>query len=96
MAKITDAHDSSCWRRHGAKTSSSFTGESANFYGHLEISMAIPPKNGNPFTSRPSYTTPEHMPKECPILSYGHLLNYTHGSFIYNSQKLETIFMSLN
>ena len=56
----------------------------------LEIYMAISQKIGNRSTSRPSYTTPVHIPKTCSTMPQGHLVNYAHSSFIHNSQKLET------
>ena len=56
----------------------------------LEINLAVSQKTGNSSTSRPSYTTPGHIPKRCPTIPQGHLLNYVHSSFIHNSQKLET------
>ena len=52
--------------------------------------MGVSQEIGNPSTSRPSYTSPEHIFKGHSILPQGHLLNYVHSSFIHNSQKLET------
>jgi hypothetical protein len=45
-------------------------------------------------TSRPSYTTFEHIPKRYSTIPQGHLLNYILSSFICKSQKLEIIFFS--
>ncbi|KAL6038894.1 hypothetical protein STEG23_007722 [Scotinomys teguina] len=56
----------------------------------LEISMANSQKIGNHSSSRPSHTTPGHIPKEYPVIPQGHMLNYVHSSFICNSQNLET------
>ena len=56
----------------------------------LEISMAVSQKIGNQPTSRPSNTTPGHIPKGCIIIPQGHLFNYIHNSIIHNSQDLET------
>jgi hypothetical protein len=41
----------------------------------LEINLVVSQKTGNSFTSRPSYTTPEHILKRCPTLPQGHLLD---------------------
>ena len=56
----------------------------------LEINLVVSQKIGNSSTSRPSYTTPGHIPKRCSTIPQGRLLNYVHSSFICNSQKLET------
>ncbi|KAL6038710.1 hypothetical protein STEG23_033145 [Scotinomys teguina] len=56
----------------------------------LESSMANPQKIGNHSSSRPSHTTLGHIPKECPVIPQGHMLNYVHSSIICNSQNLET------
>ncbi|KAL6083391.1 hypothetical protein STEG23_025910, partial [Scotinomys teguina] len=39
----------------------------------LESSMANPQKIGNHSSSRPSHTTLGHIPKECPVISQGHI-----------------------
>ena len=52
----------------------------------MEINMAIPQKNENQYSSRPSYITLGNIPKECTIIqSYNHV----HCSLIHNSQNLE-------
>ncbi|KAL6085928.1 hypothetical protein STEG23_035975 [Scotinomys teguina] len=56
----------------------------------LESSMANSQKIGNHSSSRPSHTTSGHIPKECPVIPQGHMLNYVHSSIICNSQNLET------
>ncbi|KAL6081760.1 hypothetical protein STEG23_016842 [Scotinomys teguina] len=56
----------------------------------MESSMANSQKIGNHSSSRPNHTTPGHIPKECPVIPQGHMLNYVHSSFIFNSQNLET------
>jgi hypothetical protein len=48
----------------------------------LEINLAVSQNIGNSFISRPSYTTPGHMPKRCPTIPEGHMLHYVHNSFI--------------
>ncbi|KAL6093964.1 hypothetical protein STEG23_026115 [Scotinomys teguina] len=55
----------------------------------MESSMANPQKIGNHSSYRPSHTTPGHIPKECPVIPQGHMLNYVHSSIICNSQNLE-------
>ncbi|KAL6089349.1 hypothetical protein STEG23_017837, partial [Scotinomys teguina] len=55
----------------------------------LESSMANSQKIGNHSSSRPSHTTLGHIPKECPVIPQGHMLNYVHSSVICNSQNLE-------
>ena len=42
----------------------------------LEVNLAVAQKIGNISTSRPSYTTPEHVPRRCATIPQGHLLNY--------------------
>lgn len=37
-----------------------------------------------------------HLPKGCSIIPQRCLFNYIHGGFVYNSQKPETTYMSLN
>ncbi|KAL6068543.1 hypothetical protein STEG23_000946 [Scotinomys teguina] len=55
----------------------------------MESSMANSQKIGNHSSSRPSHTTPGHIPKECPVIPQGHMLNYVHSSIICNSQNLK-------
>ena len=54
----------------------------------LDINLAVSQKIGNSSTWRPSYTAPGHIPKSCSNIPQGHVLHYTHSSFIQNSQKL--------
>ena len=61
----------------------------------LEINMEVCQKIENRSFSRPSYATPDHMPKGLCILPQAHLLNYVHSSFIHNNQNLKTT-LSLN
>jgi hypothetical protein len=56
----------------------------------LKINMMVSQKIGKPSTSKPSYTTPWHIPKGHSILPQGQLLNYIHSRFIHNSQKVKT------
>jgi hypothetical protein len=53
-------------------------------------------KIGNSSTSKPSCTTPGQSSKRRSTIPQGHLLNYLHGSFICNSQKLETVYITLS
>ncbi|KAL6053905.1 hypothetical protein STEG23_005770 [Scotinomys teguina] len=62
----------------------------------LKSSMANSQKIGNHSSSRPSHTTPGHIPKECPVIPQGHMFNYVHSSIICNSQNLETTQMPFN
>ena len=62
----------------------------------LDIKMTVSQKIGNRSTSRSSYSTPGHIPKGCPILPQGRLLNSVHNCFAHNSQKLERTQMYLN
>ncbi|KAL6087039.1 hypothetical protein STEG23_022348 [Scotinomys teguina] len=55
----------------------------------LEISMVDSQKIANHSSSRPNYTTLGHIPKECPVIPQGHMLNYVHSSIICNSQNLK-------
>jgi hypothetical protein len=54
----------------------------------LQINMALSQKIGYQSTSRPSYTTPGHIPEGYSTVPQGHSLNYVHSSFIRDSQKL--------
>lgn len=56
----------------------------------FEINLVISQKTKNTSTSRSSYTIACHIPKRCPTLSQGHLVNYVHSCFIRNSQQVET------
>ncbi|KAL6086678.1 hypothetical protein STEG23_028439 [Scotinomys teguina] len=56
----------------------------------LESSMANSQKIGNHSSSRSSHTTLGHIPKECPVIPQGHMLNCVHSSIICNSQNVET------
>jgi hypothetical protein len=69
---------------------SSIAGGSANLYNHFGNQFGGFQKTENSATSRPSYTTPGHIPKRCSNIPQRHLLNSVHSSFIRNSQKLET------
>jgi hypothetical protein len=51
----------------------------------LEINLSISQKIRDSSSSRPSSTTPRHIPKRCSTIPHGHLLNFVHGSFICNS-----------
>jgi hypothetical protein len=45
--------------------------------------LVVSQKTENSSTSRPSYTTPGHIPKSSTTRQR-HLLNYVHSSFIYS------------
>jgi hypothetical protein len=77
-----------CWQGCGAKgnTPPLLVG-GQTFTTTLEIKLSVSRKTGNSSTSRP---TPGNIPKRCPTIPQGHLLNYVHSSFILDSQKLET------
>jgi hypothetical protein len=63
----------------------------------LEINLTVSLKSGNSSTSRPNYIYHSWAyTQRCSTTPQGHLLSYVHSSFIHNSQKLETIQMSLN
>jgi len=62
----------------------------------MKISVVIPQENENLSTSRSSYTTLRHTPKECFILPQRHLLSHVHYCSIHNSLKMETTWMSLD
>ncbi|KAL6041517.1 hypothetical protein STEG23_029405, partial [Scotinomys teguina] len=62
----------------------------ANLYSHFGNQYGSFSENGIQSSSRPSYTTLEHIPKECSIIRQGHMLNYIHSSIIHNNQNLET------
>ena len=53
----------------------------------LEINLVVPQTTVNSSTLRPSYTTPACMPKICPTITQGHLLNYVHCSFIHSKAR---------
>ncbi|KAL6035709.1 hypothetical protein STEG23_008664, partial [Scotinomys teguina] len=53
----------------------------------LEINMVVSQKIGNHSTSRPSYTTLGHIPKEYTIIPQGHMFNYVSSSIIHNSPE---------
>ncbi|KAL6036643.1 hypothetical protein STEG23_013192, partial [Scotinomys teguina] len=48
----------------------------------LESSMANSQKIGNHSSSKPSHTTLGHIPKECPVIQQGHMLNYVHSIIV--------------
>ena len=56
----------------------------------LDITMVISRKIRKQPTSRFSNTTFVYIPKECSIVSQGHVFNYVHGSIVCHSQKLNT------
>ena len=56
----------------------------------LEINLVVSQKTGNRSTSRPSCSTPGHIPRRNFTIPQGYLLKHVHSSFICNSQKLET------
>ena len=55
----------------------------------LEVRVVVSQKPGNEPTTRPSYTTPGHIPKRCSVIPQGHLINYIHSNLICISQNLE-------
>ena len=71
---------------------SSIVSENANLHSHFgnQFGDFFFQKTGrNSSSSRPSYTTPGHIPKRYPSISQGYLSNYIHSSFISSSQNLE-------
>ena len=56
----------------------------------VEISVLVPSKDGNQSTSRSSYTTLSHRPREPFVLPQGHLFSHIHCCSIHDSQELET------
>ncbi|KAL6030647.1 hypothetical protein STEG23_018137 [Scotinomys teguina] len=91
MAKIKNTEDSSCWRGCGARGTLPHCWWECRLVQPLwKSSMVNSQKIGHHSSSRPSHTTPGHIPKECPVLPQGHMINYVHSSFICNSQNLET------
>jgi hypothetical protein len=42
------------------------------------------------------HVTQLHLQRNQKLSLQGHLLNYVHSSFMHNSQKLETTWLSLN
>ena len=53
----------------------------------MDISVAIPQKNGNPYSSVSIYATLGHTPKDFFILPKRHLLNYVYYYSIHSIQK---------
>ncbi|KAL6081158.1 hypothetical protein STEG23_016403 [Scotinomys teguina] len=68
----------------------STVGGNADWYNHYGKQYGEFSENWNHSSSRPSHTTLGHIPKECPVIPQGHMLNYVHSSIICNSQNLET------
>jgi hypothetical protein len=60
----------------------------------MEVNM-FPQKFENQSISRHSHTTLGHILKGYSTISQGHVLRSVHSSFICNSQKLETTYMSV-
>jgi hypothetical protein len=61
----------------------------------LEINLVVSQKIQNSSTSRPSYTTPGHVPKRCSTIPQGGLLNYVHSSFIHKSQNFPQLLLQI-
>ena len=61
-------------------------------YGDQYVSFS---ENWDSSTSRSSSTSRGHIPKGSTLITQGHLLNSVQNGIICNSQKLETIKMSL-
>ena len=55
----------------------------------IEITVAVPQKDGNLSTLRSTYKGGSTIPQ-------GHMHNYVHNSFIHNTQKLQATLMSPN
>jgi hypothetical protein len=90
MVKIKNSKDLTCCQGCGAWGQSFTTDGSTNLYNHSGNQYGSSQKIGNSLTSKPSYTTPRHIPKKCSTIPQGHLLNYVHSRFICSSQTLET------
>ncbi|KAL6081513.1 hypothetical protein STEG23_021689 [Scotinomys teguina] len=68
----------------------STVGGNADWHNHSGKQYGEFQKIGNHSSSRPSHTTLGHIPKECPVIPQGHMLNYVYSNIICNSQNLET------
>ena len=58
--------------------------------------LVVPLKTGHDTTGGSCYTTPGHIPRGFPSMSWGYMLHYVYSSPIYNSLKLERTQMSFN
>jgi hypothetical protein len=75
-AKIKNSKDSTCWKVVEQGEHISTSGESANSHNPPpEINLVVSQKTRDSFTSRLSYTTPEHIPKRFSTIPQGHFLN---------------------
>jgi len=66
----------------------------ANWYNLPENQSWVSSKIGHCSCWRPSYTSPELIPKRCSNIQQRHMLHYVHSSLIHNIQKLELTQMS--
>jgi hypothetical protein len=67
----------------------SIAGGSADLYSHYVNQHVSSSENGELIYLKLSYTPRRIIPKGCPILPQGHLLNHGGGSFVRNSQTLD-------
>jgi hypothetical protein len=93
IAKIKTSNDSTCCWLEEVQLGKQFSiagGGGQICPTTVEINLVAFQKIGNNSTSRPSSTTPGHIPKRCSTIPQGHLFSYFHSTFIHNCQKLET------
>jgi hypothetical protein len=62
----------------------------------LEINLVVYQKHRNSSNLRSTYTISGSILKRWSDIPQGHMFHYVHGSFIHNSQKLETSQMYFN
>ena len=95
MAKIKNSGNGICWQGCGTRgTLFHCWWECKHVQPLWKSGHFLFQKTRNISTSRPSYNTPGHIHQNCSTIPQRHLLNYFHSSFIHNSQKLETTYMS--
>ena len=94
MVKTKNSRSSTCWWECGVRETVFNFWWVCQLLHHTCNSICVFSTNNS--TSKPSYTTPDHILKTCFPIIHGHLLNYIHSSFIHNRQKLETTHLSLN
>jgi hypothetical protein len=88
-AKINNTNDSSSWHEFGVRATLLYCWrECKHMYNYFENQYGISSDNWELMYLKPSYNTPEHMPKGYSMIPEGYFLNYVHSSFIHNKQKL--------
>jgi hypothetical protein len=77
MAMIKNLGGSRCWLGCGERGTFLHWWWDCKLVQPLwKINLTFPQKIGNRSTSRPSYTTPGHIPKRCSTISQGHMVHY--------------------